>query len=471
MPTIVNTYRYQGPSISDAFTKLGNSLFGPGRLQAELYRQKTQELGMHNEAQAGLANLAAKAAREGKYLDYNDPATRGYIYGLEAPNNAFIARRGIVANTAPDLASPVVTGAILGAGGAYSSTPQGFNAGEATKVKTQEIAANKAAATQQAIADNTPVLVLDPTNPNGMKTVSRAEAIAKGLTMVPDASHAEGAGKLRVLQNGPGGMTPEQLHAAGAQPTNEKVQNYLGPDGKIYQTADGGRTDVRTGQPLPPGGGLAALQATPDQAGLSKTTQTQLQGQNIAMERMRYGIKRARELITPENVGAPGLIKGGVQDIVQMAGGLSSALGLTSADDVLADIKKRATSSGGDPDKIASLFAYDPKLPQLSTAYYALTMAAADAIAGGLNKASDKDVKRVIDMLGSPESLFTSAQTLQAKLDEVERTINNYQSINSRALGGQTFSNILPKDSTPAPTQAAPAQPTLHIDINGNPIQ
>jgi hypothetical protein len=92
------------------------------------------------------------------------------------------------------------------------------------------------------------------------------------------------------------------------------------------------------------------------------------------------------------------------------------------------------------------LFTFDPTLPKVETAYDMLVMSAADAFAGGMNKASDRDIKIMKNIVGSPRDLFASPESLNAKMAAINDIIGINQGLNTEQL----------RSGTPAAAQAAP---------------
>jgi hypothetical protein len=431
MPTIVNPYRPQTPTLADTITRVGNTMYGPMALQAEAVRQRTQGLARQNQYLPLYADAAARG-------DMENALRYGALAGVKGADVADYGRVGAISR-APTINDPGVTRGML-FNAPYSATPEGFNAAQANDLAKTRMAVDRAAKTQEAIADNTPVNVIDPTVPSGYRTVSRAEAISSGLPQVLPATDVEGLGKLKVLNAGSQGMTPEQLKAAGALPPADKTYNYnvVDPTGAVLSrgiTLDNGKTDANTGQPIT-GGQLVLLSpgnAGPAYTGLQKSVQGKVQNNDLALARLHQVGEYARGLISPDRVGLPGYVKAAAQDATQTASGFAQAFGYNGLNDVLADIQKRASAGGFDPKMLAGLFQFDPKLPQLDSAYYALTMVGADALAGGVNRASDKDIKIIRGMLGNPNDLFANPDQLNAKLDAINEVINRIHGVNAAA--------------------------------------
>jgi hypothetical protein len=455
MPTIVNTYAPGNDLLGTSLKSLGESMFGPGALQAGLVREKTRGLAMQNDN----LPLAAEALARG---DVNAAIRHGVQGGLGAKDASGYHLFG-TANQ-PGSTPEAMTRAGYGAGMAWGSTPSGFERGQQVELQKSNNAIDRTVAGHQAVADNTPTNVLIDGKP---VMVSRRYAIENRLTPVLSAADAQGVGRMGVLQNGAGGMTPPQLAAAGSEPQQPKIaHNYLGQDRVMYQTYDG-LTDARSGRPLPPGA-ISSVQSTPDQVGLRPTVQGDMQKQSIALQKMRGAAGYVRELIQPNNVGLPGMVKGVVQDVTQTAAGLANVFGFTGPQNVLADIQQRVATGGVDGSVLQSLFTFDPKVPQLGSAYYGLVMTTADAFAGGASKASDRDVKMAINFLGDPSSLFASPQTLNAKLDAAEHLIAQFEKVNAPAMQNAPGAPT-PTAAPGGGTGGAPAR--IKIDMNGNVIQ
>jgi hypothetical protein len=460
MPQIVNSYKAQSSGLGDVFGELADALWGPKASAAEVNRQKATGMRRDNSAYEVLQRKAL-----GGPIDFNDPETRAAVYGLDNARNTFEAHRGVATNTYGAM-DPRSANAFVGAGGAYSSTGPAFAASQALEERKARMGFDRAAAVEQWKANNTPINVYDPAAPGGARIVSRAEAIGKGMTPVLSASDVQGVLRMQGQPSGYSGWNPSQLTAAGAQPSSQTPRMWAAPGAAPEVTYDG-LTNARTGQPLTPGGSLVQTQANPEQLGLRPGVQANIQTQNVAMDRLRSVGQYAQTLMKPQNVGIPGMVKGAAQDLTQAATGLAAGLGFTGPQDALRDIQTRASQKGMAPEAMASLFQFDPALPQLGTAYYAMVMTGADALAGGMGKASDRDIALVKGMLGDPNSLFASSEQLAAKWQAVTDIADRLQGVNAAAMGGRPTPAPA---AAPAAPQAAPApaqQPTVERWIRG----
>jgi len=427
---------------------------------AERALQEKRKREGHERLSAGVRNIGTPG------YDMRGTLADAFSAGID-PSQLGTAQRVYNANTY-GAADPRTDNAVVGAGGGFGSTADAFKQTQAGLDRRH----TETVGEQRRQFDSQPQTVGTPSGP---QIVRRSESY--GQPAVEDLGKVKGDYARRAINqpNGINNLTPTEKTFVGAN--DEKVRtphNYIPQaGGAMMQTFDG-ITDARTGQPLPPGA-IASVQGTPEQSGLSKTVQSQLQGSNVALDRMKGVADYARSLIVPQNVGIPGMVKGAAQDIVQVADGLAKGLGIKSAEDIVANIQQRVQSGGIDSNTANNLFTFDPRLPQVSSAYHALTLTAADAIAGGVGKASNHDIKMVTGILGNPESLFANEGQLHAKLDALNAIADRMHGVNQSALRGPAVpagpAQAAP-GASPPPSPAPGAPPAvIQYDAAGNRVQ
>lgn len=455
MPTINNPY---ASPIAGPLSNLAKA-FMTGPDEATRTYRAEEALKLQRQRQ-GLADVADVAGAFGTPRYDRNRLVSSAILGGYKPEDLAVIERFQTANRygAKD---PRTTNAFVGAGGAYGSTGQGFD-----ETQTGLDRRNTADNTEKRYEfENKPIPVGTDKGPIFARTSE-----SYGKPAVEDLSKVKG-NAARVAMNQPGGIdaaSPTTKVFIGATKEHSQTPHmWVDPDGTRHMTIDNA-TDALTGQPLKPGGSIVSVQGDPNSVGLRPGVQSDLQKSNAAIDRMNSVAEYARGLIKPQNAGAAGIIKGAAQDMAQVASSLAQGLGFKGAEDVVANIKERVAKGGLDGQEASTLFTFDPKLPQLSSAYHALTLTAADAIAGGVGKASDKDIKAVRGILGDPESLFANAEYLYAKLDALSEIANRMHGANTANLrGGQGSAATPAAPGANPPTPPAPGAPLETSDPLG----
>lgn len=362
-----------------------------------------------------------------------------------APENLAINERYLASNNY-GATDPRATNAFVGAGGAYGSTAAGFREGEAGTQRR----ADQTLAENQRQFDNMPTVV---GGDQGPVFATRAGAI--GQPAVEDLGKVKG-NAARIALNAPGGL-------ASADPTTQRFigaderapaapKNYV-KDGVNYITNDG-LTDARSGEALPPGGALAAVQGPAKDVGLTNSVTTDLQKNNIAGQRVKSLLGFTRNLAHADanNFGVSGMVKGAVQDVNAVAGNVAQGLGYTGIQEAVNNARQKALDSGVSPGLLSGVF--DPKLPALHTAADLLVFSAAEALAGQSGRSmTDKDVKLFKGIVGDPQEWAGNQQKYLSKLDTIEQILDNYQGITDQNLRG----------GKPENRPAAPAAPGANV--------
>lgn len=347
--------------------------------------------------------------------------------------------------------------AVVGAGGSFGSTAQGFREGEAgTNAR-----ANATLRENQRQFDLKPIVVGSDTGP-----VYTATRDAIGQPAVEDLGKVKG-NVARVAVNSPGGLAA----------ADDATQRFIGVEGKGQQTprnyvANGanfitndGLTDASTGQPLPKGGYIANAQGPAKEVGLNNSVTTGLQNADIANQKFKALSAYTRNLAQADanNFGVTGMVKGAVQDVNAVAGNIASGLGYTGIQDAAAAARDSAVRSGVDPKLLSGVF--DPKLPALHTAADLMVYSAAEALAGQSGRGvSDKDVKMFKTIVGDPTEWAGNQQKYLSKLDTIDQILELNNGVIAKNLrpsnpaGSPAAPGAVASPMSPAP--GAPVSPT-----------
>lgn len=405
--TIPNPYTAVSP-IGQALQNFGRALFNqPTEASRILEAEKALAARRVNENTRALADVFGQFGQPG--FDRNRGMALSVNAGYDPKNLAELERYGS-ANTF-GAADPRTTNAFVGAGGAFSSSPQGF---------------------AMELGEKQRQFNMKPTEVGG----------PQGNVIVPQQQSYG--------QPGPAGKT---------QPT---PRNYLAPTGERRITYDG-VTDANTRQPLPPGGAIVNAQGTPNDVGLRPTVQGKLQEQGVTYNRFDKLLAMTRDAAAkdPTNFGVTGFVKGVLQDVGQLGQNVAVGMGYNGINEALVDAQKRAAASGLHPSLLAGI--YDPSLSQLYTLSDLLVFGAAEALASQQGRSvSDKDVQYFKSLVGDPRDWLMSQQKYLAKTDQIKSILDAYKGVNDEALRRPTT----PGATAPAapgvqPTPAAPgAQPS-----------
>lgn len=439
MPTINNPYSFDSP-IGAALRNLqGVIMSGPNDAQRQYQAEAALKLKRENENVSALGDVYRRYGTP--EFDRNtamDLAIRGGYDPAKLAN----MDRYYTANVygAKD---PRTTNAFVGAGGAYSSSPAGFDA---------------TLAENQRQFDNMPYAVGSPTGP---VVSTRRDAIGQPALESIDKVKGDFARRAVNSPTGLAGLNPTEQKFVGAAPANQTPRNYIAKNGQVFQTYDG-ITDARTGAALPPGM-IASVQGTPEQSGLRPNVQGALQRADIVNQKFKKLITMTREAATnPMNFGVTGFVKGTLQDVGQLGQNVATGLGYQGINEALADTQKRAAAAGVSPALLSGV--YDPQLNELHTLSDLMVFSAAEALANQQGRSvSDKDVKLFKDIVGDPREWLMSQEKYQAKLDTIERIVDAYQNVNTQNLRGGAPSAAAPAApgaaAPPSPAQGAPGAP------------
>lgn len=232
-------------------------------------------------------------------------------------------------------------------------------------------------------------------------------------------------------------LNPQQQEVLGARVSGDKAgtpKNYIVPNGGTMLTYDG-ITDVQ-GNPLPPGGYIGTVQGSATDTGVTNAVSTALQGNVIANKKFEQLVGMGRALTQdPTLFGPQGKVRSLAQELAAGVQGMSAVVGkdVNAARDTLA---QELAGTGVDAVRILPEL-YDPNLPKVQTVWGLLVYQGASALAGQENRSvSDADVKNMRELLGDPQSLFSSAQMMQSKLDTALEIVRNFDKVSREALGG-----------------------------------
>lgn len=221
-------------------------------------------------------------------------------------------------------------------------------------------------------------------------------------------------------------------------------QIKFGPDNKMIQSAPfktGGGSYIEQ-----PDGTIISIDGgTPP---LRPNVEGNLQTQQVASAKLKGLMNYTRNLANedPMNFGFPGFVKGSVQDVSTLLGGVTTALGYEQPEQAVNDARQRILASGVDPALFSGLF--DPTLPALQTAGDLLVYQAASAMAGQSGRdLSNQDVANMRKLVGSSTDWFTSQDKFLSKLNVLEDILNLNDQVVDRTLGGNVTGDVNPQQT------------------------
>lgn len=257
-------------------------------------------------------------------------------------------------------------------------------------------------------------------------------------TVQPMLSEAEQKGTL-LRQNWDNlpKLMPEQREVLGANVDGSKSstpKNYILPGGQTIITYDG-VTSAKDGTPLPPGGYLGTVQGSATDTGVTKATRTDLESDTIANKKFDYLVGKGLALTeNPQLFGPQGYVRSTLQEIAQGLKGVSTIID-PDPRKAAAEVQQARQEAQRYGVNLPEL--YDPQLQEVETIWGLLVYQGASALAGQENRSvSDKDVQAMRAILGSPQSLFSSAESMKAKLNQARDVVSSYDRISREALGG-----------------------------------
>lgn len=469
MVKIVNTYARSNP-ISTALTAMikgqgGGSRRGPydDALDREkLYEAQRKRIELENLARMTVDPNRDETALMGSTIlsDYD-------------PQKYNVLRRGHAAREY-GAGDQRTTDAFVGAGSAYSGTYQGYQTSEANKIRMND--ADNAAAMDRTMVEDTrkrhefaqkPVEAYQDGQP---RFVPQSQVFSANVQ--PPMSYADVRG--RKLQDNFGSLADipiEEQRVLGADPGSSQrtPRNYLAPDGGKYITYDG-TTDARSGAPLPVGGHLYGLNAdSAEAAGLTTSTQSELQKSTIALNSFQGTLSRARAIAQqdPTLFGVTGVVRSLAQGGAEALNNVGLLLGNENVGQTIAELRSIAANSPNLQDKSLVAGLFDPNIPGIRVLADLLVFKAAAALAGQSGRSvSDRDVQMFRRIVGDPRAFLESQASFLAKMDIMEKELQAQIALERRAMGG---------DLSAAPGEGVaterPVTNEITIDAEGNIIE
>lgn len=485
MPKIISAFNGESP-IGDTIAKLGASLFGGPTTDNAIKNEQLYALQRENTERDNFAKMVADG---GIMSTANNPVAQAMILaaGLDPRNNAYLGRMD--AATRYGANDDRTANWQIAAGDPYSSTAPAFNANLAEERRAHDLtSSNQRYNTDQDVAlkkwlnenaseadklasgdrryntDETQKTIrtemkpaLDPVT--GQPVFRPANELQ---TVQPILSNADRIGTLLGQNfNNLGALDPMQRQVLGANPTADRLgtpRNYILPGGRTIITYDG-VTSAVDGTPLPTGGYLGTVEGSATDAGVTKAVATDLQSDTIANKKFNFLLDKGLALTAdPTLFGPEGWARATGQEIGQGIKGLGALFqDPQQADQVLATAKADVQKAGLQ-NLIPEL--YNPQLQEVETIWGLLVYQGASALAGQENRSvSDKDVQAMRQILGSPQAMFSSAESMKAKLNQAREVVAGYDAISREALDG----------AAPV-TSPFGAQPTV-VDPNAQPTQ
>lgn len=416
MPVIINPFQGQDPT-AQAFANVGNAVFGnTGEaalrqqqiIDAQRKNVETMNLGQRIKFLGGAQNAEADPTMQAEAIE------SGY-----APEN--VAKLGLMgAAMTAGAGAPATGNAQVAAGESYDNTAA------ATDAKLANAA---------TIAGSDPVPIFNPaTGQTGFSTKAAVALPGSGFAPVPTDSTEKGVQLADNWGNLPALNQQQQIALGVAKPpsTAGSVGSYLYPDGSLHAGVNtpSGIMDPTTGQLAPPGSHPVAVQGNQTDVGaLDNSGKTTLQQTIQNNSDVVNGIAAVKTLAMahPTSIGAVGAAREFGQDATQLAGAAASALGGQGAVAAL-----RQQLSGLPQGSLKTLLPglFDPSLPAVSTAYYALLYHMINAMTGQKGRAiSNLDLEQAMHQIGSPDDFMRSMPSFVTSLD----TVNAYSKYNIRS--------------------------------------
>ncbi len=340
---------------------------------------------------------------------------------------------------------PTLNNAFIRAGGAASGPAGAFKLGESNEMQRAADALaqqnaqfgigqqNEMTKAANALAEQKRQFDMDPLAAvvNG-KPVYVPQSGAFGSGVAPVISETEN--KAIAAQNLFPNLTDlEQRRYIGVDPSMSDFANLVGPDG--VTVADPAAMQSVVGKP---GYSVVGATGAAGDAGLTTSVKGDVQGGLIDIGILDANLGAAEQLVTtmPDtSFGLSGNIQQWAQDAVVLADNLAKGLNMKSASDAISSFQQEAAAAGVDQSIISGM--YDPRFPERSSLYMLLGYAAAKALSGG-GVLSDQDVKAGLALIGNPDGLFESKQSLLAKINQVRSMNQRKRAVLEGAMGGTT---------------------------------
>ena len=481
MPKIISAFSGESP-LGDTIAKLGASMFGGNTTDNALKNEQLYALQRENTERDNYAKLVADG---GIMPTANNKLAQAMIIaaGIDPRNSAYLGRMDAATQFGAD--DPRTANWQIAAGDPYSATAPAFKSTLAEQTRNNDLqstdrryaadldlGAKRYSADQSLNASKYNTDVDANTDRFKHQTLSEADRIASGdrryavdqsqmtertkqtpafdpvtgqpvfrpandlSTVQPIISEADRKGIL-LGQNWDtlAQKDPFQRQVLGANPTADRLgspKNYILPSGQTIITYDG-VTSAKDGQPLPPGGYLGTVQGSATDTGVTKATRTDLESDTIANKKFDFLVNKGLALTAnPQLFGPQGYVRSTLQEIAQGLKGVSTIID-PDPQKAAAEVQQARQEAANYGVNLPEL--YDPQLQEVETIWGLLVYQGASALAGQENRSvSDKDVQAMRQILGSPQSLFSSAESMKAKLNQARDVVANYDAISREAL-------------------------------------
>jgi hypothetical protein len=486
MPKIISAFNGESP-IGDTIAKLGASMFGGQTTDNALKNEQLYALQRENTERDNFAKMVADG---GIMSTANNPIAQAMILaaGLDPRNNAYLGRMDAATRYGAD--DPRTANWQVASGDPYSSTGIAFNKNLAetarnndlqssdrrygvdvgantdrfkhTTLSAQDEAINnwrRYNTDQTQLTERTKPFSVFNTTTGQVDYVPTNEVNAGDFRPIISETDQKG---LLLGQNWDKlpALNPNQLQVLGANPSADRLgtpRNYIIPGAQPIITYDG-VTSARDGTPLPAGGYLGTVEGSATDTGVTKAVATDLQSDTIANKKFNFLLDKGMALTNdPTLFGPEGYVRSTLQEIGQGLKGVSTLIDPDPAK-AAAEVQTARQEAQRYGVNIPEL--YDPRLSEVETIWGLLVYQGASALAGQENRSvSDKDVQAMRQILGSPQSLFSSANSMKSKLTQAREVVSGYDAISREALDG-----VAPV------TSPFGAQPTV-VDPNAQPMQ
>lgn len=452
MPRIISGYSGGENSLAKMIASLGQSLFGD-TLTPSLKREQVEKL---QREEYGVDQLAQQMGAGG-ILDPNKSAEMAVLGGMD-PTHLAMFQTYLAGNQYGPRDSRT-TNAMAGAG-KYKDSANAFDIEEGNKIKindadnaTQRYGYDTQAATSRAnnTDDNASIwarFLAEPKpamNAEGQPVYAPQGDLAKpGSTYSPMPTDPLQVDPIKLVNRY---ITQAQaLGITDPEKQRQYAQVQLSKAVKKGMTVFGadGQPLVEIGGDMDPNGGSVGP--------LTNANETQVQKDILAAQNFDSILDETSKKIqaNPQSVGAVGNIRGYAQSAKIAAQDLAQVLGVTNLDDAWQQVQAEAMAAGVKPETLN--FQYDPSLSEIETLYNILAFQGIRTIGGQSgNDASDRDFKIIKQTLGDPNSWFTNARDLGAKMNVVKKYVR-MRTNQLRAARGQA-----PLPETTDPAQAAGA--------------
>jgi len=486
MPKIISAFTGTDP-LGSKLAELGASMFGGNTTDNALKNEQLYALQRQNTETDNYAKLVADG---GIMPTANNKLAQAMILaaGLDPQKSAVLGRMDAATSFGAD--DPRTANWQIAAGDPYSSTAGAFNSTLAEQTRNNNLQstdrlaiADKDAAMKRWLNENISAEATQKSNDtrraHDQQSVDRNYAVDQSqltertkpfsvydpLTkkfdflptnevnasdMQPIVSEADQKGTLLGQNWGNlDKLMPEQRQVLGANPSADRIgtpRNYILPGGQTIITYDG-ITSAKDGTALPPNGYLGTVEGSATDTGVTKAVTTDLQRNEIANKKFNLLIDEGMALTSdPTLFGAQGQVRSMLQEASQAVQGVSALFKDGADGDMALREARTVMQQKGMQDLLPEL--YDPNLPKVDTIWGLLVFQGATALAGqDASRISDKDVNAMKAILGSPQSMFSSAEAMKSKLETAKSLVDKFSAINQNALGN----GVTPGAQTPQP--------------------